>query len=164
MKTLKIFEDGKEVFSSDLDKVSAETLENHKKSAPAPEREVRLWDVYVKDDVVGVVDFVSKGVSLPCYIRWFDGASVWYSAETIRTFSYLGNAADLFGAMMKPLKEGMDCKGAEDLWYWERNSSGYYLSSFYFGKADDNPAILRSIAATVMVLANEAEKERECKS
>jgi hypothetical protein len=37
MKILKIFENGTVVFSSDLDKVSAQTLENHKKPAPKPE-------------------------------------------------------------------------------------------------------------------------------
>ena len=146
--------------------ISEETAQNLRKVlAKKPEREVGLlWDVWVAEK--GKPYILTKALAIPEIYNAVDihGNPFCTTNAEIISGTFLFNAADLAEAMRDPLKEGMDCKGAKDLWYWEINPYGYYLSSPYFGKADDNPPILRRIAATILWLANEAEKERKCKS
>ena len=147
--------------------ISEETAQNLRKVlAEKPEREVGLlWDVWVAEK--GKPPYIlTKALAIPAIYNAVDihGNPFCTTNAEIISDTLLFNAADLAEAMREPLEENEKCRGQGDYWKWERNPDGHYLCGFQFKTAHDDPALLRRIAATILWLANEAEKEQKCKS
>ena len=149
--------DGKDI------SISEETAQNLRKVlAEKPEREIRLWDVQAEGEEAYIITRRPPSGMGDYQLIYFSSNIGGYDPKpSLLPDTFLFNAADLAEAMREPLEENEKCRGQGDYWKWERNPDGHHLCGFQFKTAHDDPALLRRIAATILWLANEAEKEQK---